>query len=240
MGRFFCWTMMLMALLMFAVTFVQVAFSQFDDLPRDKVQINIGVSGVNDDSSISALIVTPASTGIYSGWLGLFGEQQTIEGIIESQVINAHIQGGFNIRGFGIECFYDFERNDHKGIAGQSQIGAFIRPGIYQVQGVEISGGVGNFLENTSAREDLGLKVGDPNVIRWLGYMSSEFRNVALLTRVTPEIDLSDFQVSIEPTVNFDLDERISLVLGGTAEYESASLLDLWHFSYRLMLGVEF
>jgi len=210
------------------------AFGQFSDIATDTRAVNLGVSGDRGSQTHTATVVVPVD-GI-RGWLGLHGLQSVGDGDVLSEILKARVQGGTVVSGIGIEGFIDAESNYQSGKALQSQFGYFIRPGIYKRGGLKLSGGVGNFLENIQAREELGLEADDPTSVRWIGFVSINFYGLASVIRLTPDISLDDFQFSLDPSIDFKVGARASLGIQGRVSYESDPLTEPWQGHYALVL----
>ena len=134
--------------LIFIITAILIAipaYAQFADIPHDKTTLNIGMAFNNYDRSISGTFVQPVKK--INGWGGI-----SYIDMGETRTINAHIQGGLRYKGVGIEAFTDFERITHILSSGTepettTQVGGFLRPGIYKKGNIRLSGGFGNFLK---------------------------------------------------------------------------------------------
>lgn len=198
------------------------ASAQFADIPLDEISVSLGVSGDSESRSTAATGILPLSK--INGWLGVHGLQSTADQNVLSEYLKAHVQGGVRYQGLGIEAFLNAERNLLAGTAFQSQVGLFVRPGIYEKHRLRVSGGFGNFLENTQARAELGLTETDPTVVRWLAFASIGWRGISVLIKLTPHIQFDDFQFAAEPAVTFELAENISLGLQGRLAYDSDPL----------------
>ena len=210
--------------LLLAMLICGTASAQFADIPLNETSISLGVSGDSENRSTAATGILPLEK--INGWLGVHGLQSTADRNVLSEYLKAHVQGGFRYHGLGIEAFLDGERNLLAGTAFQSQVGLFVRPGIYEKQGLRVSGGFGNFLENTQARAELGLEATDPTVVRWLAFASIGWRGISTVIKLTPHISFDDFQVAAEPAVTYELAENISLGLQCRLAYDSDPLTD--------------
>ena len=215
------------------------AFAQFADIPLDAKSVSVGLSGDSESASKSVTGILPLKN--LNGWVGVHGLQSTTGGEVLSEYLKAHLQGGFRYQGLGIEAFVDGERNLVAGTAFQTQVGVFIRPGIYKRSGFRVSGGFGNFLENTQAREELGLGTTDPTVVRWLAFASIGWQGFSTVIKSTPHIQFKDFQFAAEPAVTYELADNISLGLQGRVAYDSNPLTDKkFQTAYMLVSRVTF
>ena len=218
-------------------------YTQYDELAHDVRQINIGIAGMNDDTSFSATVIVPINQNKIEGWGGFYGQQQTSDGEVTSQVLNAHTVVGYAFHErVGVNAFVDWNRDKQRGIAGQTQLGAFVSVDLYEDEGWRVNGGAGNFLENKQAREDLELKDTDPNVVRALAYIRAQYSRYSVMCKFTPKIDFSDLQVSVEPTATYTLSDTLSLIVRAKLGYETEPLVEGEEFftSYQLQLGATF
>ena len=229
--------------LLLAFVAVSISYAQYDEIAHDVRQINIGIAGMNDDTSFSATAILPIDQNKIEGWSGLYTQQQTSDGEVTSQVINVHTVVGYAFHErVGINAFVDWNRDKQRGIAGQTQLGAFVSVDLYEDKGWRVNGGAGNFLENKQAREDLELKETDPNVVRALAYVRAQYSRYSVMYKFTPKIDFSDLQVSVEPTATYTLSDTLSLIVRAKLGYETEPLVEGEEFftSYQLQLGATF
>ena len=212
---------------------------QYTDLNKGVRQVNIGLSGINDSSTLAITSVLPFDTGKYSGWGGAFVQQQTVDGELASQLINIYGEVGYEFSFFNINAFSGFTKDTHKGTEREVQIGGFIASPYITRRDITFRVGAGNFLENKEVREDLELADADPNVTRWFFYSKAAWSWLSLTAKVTPQVDLSDFQAELHPVARFVLKDNVDLVLSGIVDYES-TLDDPVHTSYLAQLGIRF
>ena len=205
-------------------------YCQFADLPQDAKTLDIGVNGDGASQTLSLTVVVPLRS--VNGWAGVFGSRASGEETVLSEIVKAHVQGGFRMGTFGIEAFTDLERDIAKGSALTSQIGSYIRPAIYESGTLRISGGIGVFLENIQPHENLVLKKFDPTTFRWLAFSSVGWRRLNTVLKYTPEVGFKNFKFSAEPAITFSLSTRLRLRLSGSMTYNSEPLTEKWHYKY--------
>ncbi|RKU06908.1 hypothetical protein C6501_18265 [Candidatus Poribacteria bacterium] len=226
--------------LMFASIFFWVfpmsAFCQFADLPTDAKTVDFGISGDSGSQTLSLTAVLPFKN--INGWGGIFGSRASDEDGVDTEIIKAHLQGGMRINNFGIEAFTDLERNISQGSALTSQIGSYIRPGIYEKGTLRISGGIGYFIENIQPYKDLTLRKFDPTSFRWLAFSSIGWKKLNTVLKFTPEVGFKNYRFSAEPALTFNLTSRFGLRLSGSLTYNSAPLTDNLHYKYLSILRV--
>ena len=221
---------------LFLIISTMSAYCQFADLPHDAKTVDIGVNGDGASQTLSLTAVVPIR-GV-NGWAGVFGSRASAEEGVLSEIVKAHVQGGFRIGTFGIEAFTDLERNITKGSALTSQIGSYIRPAIYERGTLRISGGVGAFLENIQPHEGLVLKKIDPTTFRWLVFSSVGWRRLNTVLKFAPQVGFKNFKFSAEPAITFSLSTRLRLRLSGSMTYNSEPLTEKWHYTYLSTLRV--
>ncbi len=212
------------------------AYSQFADLPTDAKTVDFGISGDGASQTLSLTGVLPFKN--INGWGGIFSSRASGEEGVLSEIVKLHIQGGMRINKFGIEAFTDFERNISKGSALTSQIGSYIRPGIYEKNTLRISGGIGYFIENIQPYKNLTIKKFDPTSFRWLAFSSIGWKKLNTVLKFTPEVGFKNYRFSAEPAVTFELTTRLGLRLSGSLTYNSAPLTDNLHYKYLSILRV--
>ena len=237
------WILCLITACLLSAFVMFCAHAQYDDLTHNQRQINIGFDGANKDTSISATGIFPINQNKIEGWSGVFVQQQTSDGEVTSQVLNGHAVLGYAFHDrVSLNAFTDWSRDKQRGIAGQTQIGAFVSIDIYQEKGYKINGGAGNFLENKQARDDLGIKDTDPNVVRALAYLRTQYSRYSVMFKFTPQIDLSDLQFSLEPTATYELSDTLSLIASARLGYETEPLAEGEELftSYQLQLSTTF
>ncbi len=222
--------------LLFIIFFIFPAFCQFADLPTDAKTVDFGISGDIGSQTLSLTAVLPLKN--INGWSGIFGSRASDDDGVDSEIVKIHIQGGMRINKFGIEAFTDLERNISKGSALTSQIGSYIRPGIYENGALRISGGVGYFIENIQPHKDLTIRKFDPTSFRWLAFSSIGWRKLNTVLKFTPEVGFKNYRFSAEPALTFDLTTRLGLRLSGSLTYNSAPLTENLHYKYLSILRV--
>ncbi len=222
--------------LLLSISFIFPAFSQFADLPHDAKTVDFGISGDSGSQTLSLTAVLPLKN--INGWGGIFGSQASGEDGVDSEIIKVHLQGGMRINKFGIEAFTDLERNIIKGSALTSQIGSYIRPGIYENGTLRISGGIGYFIENIQPYKDLTIRKFDPTSFRWLAFSSVGWKKLNAVLKFTPEVGFKNYRFSAEPALTFNLTTRLGLRLSGSLTYNSAPLTENLHYKYLSILRV--
>ena len=229
-------TYLVWAVLFLSLLFALPGFCQFADLPRDEKMVDIGFSGDGASQTFTVTAVVPVAG--MNGWVGVYSSRAASDEEVLSEIVKAHIQGGFRIGTFGIEAFSDLERNIAEGSALTSQIGMYVRPKIYERGRLRVSGGIGGFIENIQPRRGLILRRFDPTSFRWLAFSSVGWRKLNTQLKFTPEVGFQNFKLSAEPAITFDLSTRLGLRISGAVNYNSAPLTDRWHYKYLTILRI--
>jgi len=226
---------------LFVVFFILIAncaCGQFADIPSDEKTVAIGISGDRGSQTHAATAVVPLQS--INGWIGVHGIQTLSDQDVISEIYKARVQGGLRLFNVGLDGFLDTERNKQAGTSLQTQIGYFFRPAVYQTEHLRISGGVGNFVENTQARKELKLKSKEEIDVRWIAFASVGYRGITTLIKITPEIALDDFEFSLDPSIDFELSENVSLGTKARLSYESQPLTESWQVGYSAVLKLSF
>ena len=236
-------------LVLFAALSTQFIYAQeedpYADISHAERQIGIGIAGAGDDTSLSATAIFPINQdNITDGsWAGVSAQQQSGNGEVTAQVLNAHAVVGYDLQeSVSINVFGDWSRDKERGIAGQTRLGGFLNVDFYEERGWRINGGAGNFLENKQAQEDLERKATDPNVVRALGYVKVRHGRYSARFEFTPKLDFSHPQFVFKPKASYTLSDTLSLVALGTAGYDSEPLVEGEEFytSYQLQFSSRF
>ena len=212
-----------------AVHFVYAQDDVYEEIDHATRQIAVGIAGAGDDNSLSATVIVPIRGNKISdtSWAGGFVQQQTSDGEVTAEVLNAHTVVGYDVHDIvSLNAFADWNRDKQRGIAGQTQFGGFVGVDIYEENGWKVTGGAGNFLESKQALEDLEKKANDSAVVRALGYVKVGFGRYSVRLDFTPKLDLSHPQTSVKGKAAFSLNDKLSLVVSGVAGYDSEPLVD--------------
>ena len=220
------------------------ASAQFADLPHDQNQIDIGVGGSGDINMMTATLILPVDSHRFRGWAGAYSNVTTQGDTLLARTINLHAQGGIifpQYKGIGVELFANYEDNHQRG-GRHARIGGMIRPHVYTLEDIKISGGFGNFFENEQAREDIGLLADDPNVLRWMLFTSFRKGNFHFLVEITPHVKLTDFQISFEPSIDIPITEQTDAVVKARIGFDSDPIMseEYWHRDFTGNFRVKF
>ncbi len=212
MERFYIWAFGVLTSLLLFLAIAYLAEAQFTDIP-DRNTASIGVLATPEARSLSATSITLVPA--INGWLGLNVSNVSSNKVLLSQILVGHLQGSLGI----IEGFGRLERDIVAGIKMKSQVGAYVRPGSLEIGGAVLSGGFGNFFENTQPQEvsltadsDELRTFKSENVSRWLAIGTLRYKGLKVISKLTPEFTLQrDFQVSVDAAYDFAVSETFSL-----------------------------
>ena len=217
-----------------------VAFAQYADRSKDDISLQIGLLATGDDRAFNATYMQPfnINDGAFSGWFGAFHQQIQYGDEIRSKIRNYHLEAGVRlIKGLDVRVFADQEQDYIKGYDQKAQFGLF--PERTLNSHVRIA--AGNFFEQEAIREDLGLTDSDPQLVRYLGIVYVQWSKLALKWVITPEVRLNDFQASVEPTVEFNINDRSTVTLKSVVDFDTDPASgDRVTANHSVNLGVKF
>ena len=214
-------------LVAFIVTFgLVMGFAHSSEIYEDTSRhVGFGVSGGGNTGSLSVTGVVPYEDEKWKGWLGGYAQQINEGTEIQSQTINARTEAGYKFtERISVNGFVDGTRDKLRGIDRQMQVGGFVLADVLETDLVSVSVGVGNYLENKTARADLELEDTDPTVVRLLAYGKVSGYGQTLIIKTTPQIDFSDLQVELQPKFAYSVAENIDLALALVVGYETKPL----------------
>ena len=129
---------------------VSVAHGFYGDIATDRESFTLGVAGQNANQITSLTALFPIENA--NGWAGAYVSRQVADSEVVSETLNGHLQGGFAVRGIGIEAYIEATRDKWRMIDLAIETGYFIRPGTFTWNAITFSGGVGNYTERTGLR----------------------------------------------------------------------------------------
>ena len=220
----------------FSIFITLPSFSQFADLPTDAKTVDFGISGDGASQTLSLTAVVPFKN--INGWGGIFGSRASSDEGVLSEIIKMRFQGGMRVNKIGIEAFTDLERNISKGSALTSQLGGYIRPGIYEKGTLRISGGIGYFIENIQPHINLTIRKFDPTSFRWLAFSSIGWKKLNAVLKFTPEVGFKNYRFSAEPAVTANLTSRLGIRVSGSMTYNSAPITENFNYKYLSILRI--
>ena len=213
---------------------VSVAHGFYGDIATDRESFTLGIAGQNTNQITSLTALFPLE-GI-NGWAGTYVSRQVADGEVVSETLNGHLQGGFAVRGIGIEAYIEATRDKWRMIDLAIETGYFVRPGTFTWNDITFSGGAGNYTERRDEDEAIGRDKTDASTtFGWLAFVSAKWRNVSGVLRFKPSLDFEEEVIEGSLSFNHELTETISLGITTQATIDSQVAADQKaHTSYLI------
>ena len=229
MKKLFCFMLALLIIVPSAQAF-------YGDLAHDEPSMTLGIAGQNANQITSLTALFPIDR--VNGWGGAYVSRQVADGEVVSETLNGHLQGGFRIRGIGVEAYIEATRDKWRAIDFAIETGYFVRPGIFVWRDITFSGGAGNYTERRDEDEAIGRAADDTSTtFGWLAFVSGKWRNVSGVLRYKPSIDFADSTVEGSLSFNHELSETASLGITTQSVFDSKSIADSdLHSAYLIQL----
>ena len=122
---------------------VSIAHGFYGDIATDRESFTLGVAGQNANQITSLTALFPLKNA--NGWAGAYVSRQVADSEVVSETLNGHLQGGFLVRGIGIEVYIEATRDkwrmidlatDMSGFTDQQLIEEIARRMGLQVMGI--------------------------------------------------------------------------------------------------------
>lgn len=213
---------------------VSTGFCFYGDLATDKESFTLSIAGQNTNQITSLTALFPLEGA--NGWAGAYVSRQVADGMVVAETYNGHLQGGFVVRGIGIEAYVSATRDKWRMIDLALETGYFVRPGHYTWNDITFSGGAGNYTERRDEDEEIGRDKNDiSTTFGWLAFISGKWKNVSGVVRFKPSIDFEETRIESSLSVSHEISETIALGFTTQSVLDSQSVAegDL-HTSYLL------
>ena len=213
---------------------VSVAHGFYGDIATDRESFTLGIAGQNANQITSLTALFPLE-GV-NGWAGTYVSRQVADGEVVSETLNGHLQGGFAVRGIGIEAYIEATRDKWRMIDLAIETGYFVRPGTFTWNDITFSGGAGNYTERRDEDEAIGRDKTDASTtFGWLAFVSAKWRNVSGVLRFKPSLDFEEEVIEGSLSFNHELTETVSLGITTQATIDSQVAADQQaHTSYLI------
>ena len=199
---------------------VSVAHGFYGDIATDRESFTLGIAGQNANQITSLTALFPIENA--NGWAGAYVSRQVADGMVVSETLNGHLQGGFAVRGVGVEAYIEATRDKWRMIDLAIETGYFIRPGTFTWNAITFSGGAGNYTERRDADEAIGRDKTDASTtFGWLAFVSAKWRNVSGVLRFKPSLDFEEEVIAGSLSFNHELTETVSLGITTQATIDS-------------------
>ena len=222
------------AWLIFLFFLAQSVPAYYGDIATDRESFTLGIAGQNANQTTSLTALFPIENA--NGWAGAYVSRQVADGAVVSETLNGHLQGGFRIRGIGVEAYIEATRDKWRAIDFAIETGYFIRPGIFVWNDITFSGGAGNYTERRDEDEAIGRAKNDTSTtFGWLVFVSGKWRNVSGVLRYKPSLDFDESTVEGSLSFNHELSETVTVGITTQSVFDSKSIADSdLHSSYLI------
>ena len=108
------------------------------------------------------------------------------------------------------------------------------------MQGITISGGIGNYTERRDLDDEIGRAEDDTNTtFGVVSFVSGKWKNVSGVLRYKPSLDFADEKIEASLSFNQELNDELSLSISTLSTLDSQSVTDSdAHTSY--LIGVTY
>ena len=215
---------------------VSVVNAYYGDIATDKESFTLGIAGQNANQITSLTALFPIERA--NGWAGAYVSRQVADGAVVSETINGHLQGGFKVRGIGVEAYVEATRDKWRMIDLAIETGYFIRPGTFTWNDITFSGGAGNYTERRDDDEAIGRDKDDTSTtFGWLAFISGKWRNVSGVLRFKPSLTFGETRFEGSLSFNHEISQSLSVGITTQSVSDSASITDSnLHTSYMVGL----
>ena len=215
----------LFAVLLSMLLSVSVAHSFYGDLATDRESFTLGIAGQNGNQITSLTVLYPLED--VNGWAGAYVSRQIADGEVVSETYNGHIQGGFLVRGVGIEAYIEGTRDKWRMIDLALETGYFVRPGTFTWNHITFSGGAGNYTERRDIDAEIGRDATAASMtFGWLVFISAKWKNLSGVVRYKPALDFDTTTVEASLGFNQQLTETVSIGITTQSRFDSESIAD--------------
>ena len=189
---------------------VSVTHGYYGDIATDKESFTLGVAGQNANQITSLTALFPIQRA--NGWAGAYVSRQVADDAVVSETLNGHLQGGFRIRGVGVEAYIEATRDKWRMIDLAIETGYFIRPGTFTWNAITFSGGAGNYTERRDEDEAIGRAKDDiSTTFGWLVFVSGKWRNVSGVLRYKPSLDFAEERIESSLSINHEITNELGI-----------------------------
>ena len=205
------------------------AHGYYGDIATDKESFTLGIAGQNTNQITSLTALFPIDNA--NGWAGTYISRQVADGEVVSETYNGHIQGGFKVRGVGIEAYIEGTRDKWRMIDLALETGYFVRPGTFTWNNITFSGGAGNYTERRDEDEEIGRDVTEASTtFGWLAFISAKWKNVSGVVRYKPSLDFAEERIESSLSINHEITNQLGIGFTTQAVVEAEDV----HTSYLL------
>lgn len=224
------------AWLIFLFFLNHAADGYYGDLATDRESFTVGVAGQNRNQTTSITALLPLKK--INGWVGTYVSRQTADGMVTSETVNAHLQGGFRFGSVGVEAYAETTRDKWRAIDLAIETGYFVRPAVYTWQSITISGGAGNYTERRDVDEEIGRDADDVSLtFGWIAFVSAKWKNLSGVVRYKPSFHFEETVVESSLSFNHTLSDQAAVGITTQSIFDTQSVADGdLHSSYLIQL----
>ena len=200
----------LLMVLLSVLLSVSVAHGFYGDIATDKESFTLGIAGQNANQITSLTALFPIKNA--NGWAGAYVSRQVADEMVVSETLNGHLQGGFRVRGAGVEAYIEATRDKWRMIDLAIETGYFIRPGTWTWNDVTFSGGAGNYTERRTEDAEIGREADDASTtFGWLAFVSAKWKNVSGVVRYKPSLDFAEERIESSLSINHEITNEVGI-----------------------------
>ena len=200
----------LLIVLLSVLLSVSVAHGFYGDIATDRESFTLGIAGQNGNQVTSLTALFPLKN--VNGWAGAYVSRQVADEMVVSETLNGHLQGGFKLRGIGIEAYASATRDKWRMIDLALETGYFIRPGTFTWNDVTFSGGAGNYTERRTEDAEIGREADDASTtFGWLAFVSAKWKNVSGVVRYKPSLDFAEERIEASASINHEITNEVGI-----------------------------
>ena len=189
---------------------VSAAYGYYGDIATDKESFTLGIAGQNANQITSLTALFPIKNA--NGWAGAYVSRQVADEMVVSETFNGHLQGGFRVRGVGVEAYIEATRDKWRMVDLAIETGYFIRPGTWTWNDVTFSGGAGNYTERRDEDETIGRDKNDiSTTFGWLAFVSAKWKNVSGVVRYKPSLDFAEERIESSLSINHEITNEVGI-----------------------------
>ena len=223
-------TKILLILSAMLVMFSMLTIAAFAQVPAQVDNFSLGgtFSQAGGDLNLGFLGGVPLEP--INGHLAWFLQRDTSDGIVLSETLNAHIQGGVSKWGWELNLFSDALRDIDRELQ-QVEYGYFLQPPVLKLGAWNGIAGVGNAAQSREAvaaqtglsGAELDAAVAGGTTLNWFGFVNLNHPgwDVDVSLKVLPRIDFSDAEVTGMVSTRFDLGKGFSFDVAYQSVYET-------------------
>ncbi len=205
------------------------ADAQIDTVNTERSSVTFSLAGQNTNSTTAVTVGTPLKQ--INGFGAIYLTRQTANDEVVSEIVNARIDGGYKF----LEVFVEFERDDHRSIAGEVQMGYFLTPGAIKIGDAQVQFGAGNYTARTAVKEVLGIDEPDATTFGWTSYLKVGFWKTQTNVTAEPEIDFNAYQLEVESTIRHKLADNFEIGATVKGQFDSDPITeDKVHSQYMV------